>query len=180
LQRHLVASYDLIIFDFGLDRTGLDLDPRKIAHVTDWPRDRRYSLGAVARYFEACSDLSQPLHREQGRVPDFLVLNAVHYIFQRFIGQFMLATETPYPVHIRKGRPRVGEERRYKGAPWKITEDAMRSYFAYDEEDHSLPVVAPGHAAPPVTRTATGVRWTTPAPGSTATARPSCSARTRR
>ncbi|MBZ5609994.1 MAG: hypothetical protein LAP38_17165 [Acidobacteriia bacterium] len=144
LERHLAANYDLIIFDFGLDQTGLNLG--QVARVTDWPRELRYSLGAVARSLEACSEQCDRLQRSGGRYADFLALNAVHYVFQRFIGQFMLATETPYPVHIRKGRARVGEDRRYKGSPWKYNEDLMRSYFAYDEADHSLAVVAPGHA----------------------------------
>ncbi len=143
LHQNLIANYNPIIFDFGLDQTGLNLD--QVARVTDWPRDLRYSLGAVARYLEYCSEQSDALQRERGYIPDFLILNANHYIFQRFIRQFMLSTETPYPVRVRKGRPRVGEDRRYRGALWKINEDLMRSFFAYGEDRASI-TAAPGHA----------------------------------
>ncbi len=141
LASRLVAEYNPIIFDFGLDETGLNLG--EVQRVTDWPRNLRYSLGAVARSLEACAEQSDVVKRQGGRIPDFLVLNANHYIFQRFIGQFMLSTETPYPVHVRKGRARVGDERRYKGAAWKFNQDLMCSYFAYAEEDHSIACIQP-------------------------------------
>ena len=138
---HLLTNYHMLIFDFGLDQSGLNLGP--VARVTDWPRELRYSLGAVARFLEACAERSDALSREQ--VPDVLVLNANHYIFQRFIGHFLLSTEAPYPLHVRKGRPRVGQDRRYKGVVWKYNEDLMRSFFAYEEQDHSLVTVGPDH-----------------------------------
>ena len=31
-----------------------------------------------------------------------------------------------------------------RGANWKYTEDLMRSFFAYGEEDHSMATIAPG------------------------------------
>jgi len=140
----LLETYNPIIFDLGLDRTHLDLGI--VRRVTEWPRELRYSLGAVARLMEACAHQGDKLWREQGQVPDFLVLNANHYIFQRFVGQLLLSTETPYPLHVRKGRPRVGEDLRYKGVVWKYTEDELCSYFAYNEPDTSLATIAPGHA----------------------------------
>lgn len=143
LHEHLLANYDLLVFDFGLDPAALALGT--VARVTDWPRELRYSLGAVARCLEACAESSDALSRSRGHTPDFLVLNANHYIFQHFVGQFLLATDTPFPTHVRKGRPRVGEERLYRGAGWKYTEDLMRSFFAYGEEDQTLATVAPGH-----------------------------------
>jgi hypothetical protein len=142
--QQLLGSYNLLIFDFGLDQSGLNLG--EVSRVTDWPRDLRYSLGAVARFLQACAEDCDEIQKTRGRVPDFLVLNAVHYVFQRFLAQFLLSTETPYPVHVRKGRPRVGEDRRYRGVVWKINEDLLQSYFAYDQEDVSLVTVVPEHA----------------------------------
>ena len=129
------ATFDAIVFDFGLDHTGLD--PATVASVTDWPRDLRYSLGAVARYLEACAG--------RGDKTDFLVLNANHYIFKSFVEELLISTETPYPIHVRKGRARRSEERDYRGAGWKYNADLLCSYFAYDELDHSLVAIAPGH-----------------------------------
>jgi hypothetical protein len=138
------ANYDLIIFDFGLDPSGLSLG--KIARVTDWPRELRYSLGAVARTLEGCAELCGGLKRSNRPMPDFLVLNANHHIFRDFVGQFVIATETPYNTHVRKGRPRIGHERLYRSHAWKYTEDAMRSLFGYDSEGPSLPAVTAGHS----------------------------------
>ena len=142
LDEYLLANFDLLIFDFGLDASGMN--PGPVARVTDWPRDLRYSLGAVARRLAACAEASDALWRKRGQVPDFLVLNANHHIFSQLIGQFLIATDTPYPTHVRKGRPRVGEARLYRSANWKYTEDLLRSFFALDEEDHSVSTVAPG------------------------------------
>ena len=132
-----VANFSAIIFDFGLDPTGLELGT--VLRVTDWPRDLRYSLGAVARFMEVCAG-------QANTAPDFLVLNANHYIFKSFVEQLLLSTETPYPIHVRKGRPRKGQDLDYRGASWKYNADQLCSYFAYDELDHSLVSVAPGHA----------------------------------
>jgi hypothetical protein len=142
LAGHLLANYNPLIFDFGLDQTGLNLGT--VARVTDWPRELRYSLGAVARCLEDCAQESDALQSTRAQIPDFLVLNANHYVFQVFIAQFMLSTETPYPLHVRKGRPRVGEDRRYRGVVWKYNEDSMRAFFAYGEEDRTVPTVVPG------------------------------------
>ncbi|HLK20847.1 MAG TPA: hypothetical protein VKT81_17970, partial [Bryobacteraceae bacterium] len=142
-NQELLTKYDLLIFDFGLDQTGLNLG--EVARVTDWPRDLRYSLGALARRLEACAEQSEEVRKAHGQIPDFLVLNAVHYIFQRFLAQFLLSTETPYPVHVRKGRPRMGEDKRYRGVVWKYNEDLLKSFFAYDQEDVSLVRVTPEH-----------------------------------
>ena len=133
---HLPAAIDLLIFDFGLDPTGLSLG--RIGRVTDWPREQRYSLGAVARCLETCAE------RAGRAAPDFLVLNANHHVFQQFVGQFLVAADTPFPTHVRKGRPRTGMDRLYRASAWKYTEDLMCSFFAYDEEDHSLRTIAPG------------------------------------
>ncbi len=143
-HNHLLAGYDLLIFDFGLDLTGLGLG--KIARVTDWPRQQRYGLGAVGRCLEACATESGVPSRQGKDAPDFLVLNANHHIFQQFVGQFLIAADTPFPTHVRKGRARVGEERLYRSVNWKYTYDLMCSFFAYDEEDHTVAVVSPGDA----------------------------------
>jgi hypothetical protein len=143
LHSKLLANYNPLIFDFGLDPDGLNLGT--VSRVTDWPRELRYSLGAVGRHLEGCAEKSDAFWRSGGQVPDVLVLNANHYIFQRFIGQLLLSTETPYPLHVRKGRPRVGDERRYRGVGWKYNEDMLNSFFAYDEEDHSLVTIGPEH-----------------------------------
>jgi hypothetical protein len=132
-----IADFQAIVVDFGLDPNGLHLG--KVARVTDWPRRLRYSLGAVARFMEALAE-------RPGQAPDFLVLNANHYLFKTFTEQLLLSTETPYPIHVRKGRARKPEERDYRGAGWKYAEDLLCSYFAYGEPDHSLASVAPGHA----------------------------------
>jgi hypothetical protein len=139
LHDFLLTKYDLLIFDFGLDQTGLNLG--QVDRVTDWPRDLRYSLGAVARFLVRCVDRGDALH---GRIPEFIVINANHYIFRRFTDQFLLASDTPFATHVRKGRPRVGEDRLYRSHNWKNTEDAMRSFFGYDTEDQSVPPIAVG------------------------------------
>ena len=143
LHDHLRASYDLLIFDFGLDPAGLAVD--KVARVTDWPREQRYSLGAVARCLEAVAG-SCAISTPGDDAPDFLVLNANHHIFQQFVGQFLIATDTPFPTHVRKGRTRVGDDRLYSSSKWKCTRDLLSSYFAYDQEDFSLVTVAPEHS----------------------------------
>jgi hypothetical protein len=137
----LLTGYDLIIFDFGLDSTGLGLD--KVDRVTDWPRHLRHSLGVVARLLEDCATASDAI-RKRARIPDFLVVNANHHIFRAFAGQFLIATDTPYPTHVRKGRPRVGEDRLYRSASWKYTEDLMRSFFGYGETEQAPAAVKPG------------------------------------
>jgi|GEM_PF-1975530 len=137
-----LTNYRALIFDFGLDPGGLD--PGSIQRVTDWPRELRYSLGAVARCLETCAVESDSVKKAGGHIPDFLVLNANHYVFKKFIGQFLIAAETPFPTHVRKGRPRVGEERLYRSHAWKYTEDLMRSFFAYSTEEYSVAVVGPG------------------------------------
>ena len=139
LYDFLLTNYDLLIFDFGLDRTGLNLG--KVDRVTDWPRGLRHSLGAVARCLERCAERSNAL---QGRLPDFILINANHHLFRQFAGQFLLASETPFATHIRKGRPRVGEERLYRSHHWKYAEDGMRSFFGYDVEDDSIFPIAVG------------------------------------
>ncbi|HEY1496638.1 MAG TPA: hypothetical protein VGF49_18920 [Candidatus Solibacter sp.] len=136
LPETLLANYDLVIFDFSLDQAGLG---GKIAErVTDWPRDLRYSLGAVARCLEACAERAGA---GGTRVPDVMVINANHHTFRNFVNQFLLLTFTPFATHVRKGRPRLGEERRYRSNTWKQTEDEMRSFFGYDV-DGSVPPVA--------------------------------------
>jgi hypothetical protein len=139
LHDFLLTNYALLIFDFGLDQTGLNLG--NVERVTDWPRGLRYSLGAVARCLERCAERSDAL---QGRIPDFIVINANHHLFRQFAGQFLLASETPFATHVRKGRPRLGEERLYRSHNWKYTEDAMRSFFGYDAADDSIPPMAMG------------------------------------
>lgn len=132
----LLADYDLLIFDFGLDPDALKLD--NVARVTDWPRDLRYRLGDVAKSLEACALLADS-HR--AHVPDFLVINANHHIFRQFAGQFLLLSETPYATHVRKGRPRIGDERLYRGHTWKYVEDDMRSFFGYGTWENTVPRV---------------------------------------
>jgi hypothetical protein len=142
LHAYLIANFDSLIFDFGLDATGRT--PGRVARVTEWSREQRFSLGAVARCLERCAEESETVWRSQNCVPDFIVLNANHYVFMQFVGQFVLATDTPYNTHVRKGRPRVGEERLYRSHTWKHTEECMRSFFGYDTEDYSVPQIAPG------------------------------------
>lgn len=137
IDGHGTANFSAIIFDFGLDQTGLDLGA--VARVTDWPRELRYSLGAVARFMEACA-------QQENTAADFLVLNANHYVFKTFVEQLLISTETPYPIHVRKGRARKSEERDYRGAGWKYNLDLLCSYFALDQLDHSIPSIAPGDA----------------------------------
>ncbi|MGA2198157.1 MAG: hypothetical protein ABSH40_23020, partial [Bryobacteraceae bacterium] len=139
LEEFLLTNFDVPLFDFGLDQTGLNLG--KIDRVTDWPRDLRYSLGAVARFLERCAERSDAL---PSPIPDFLVINANHHTFRRFTDQFLLASDTPFATHVRKGRPRLGEERLYRSHNWKCTEDAMRSFFGYDAADDSIFPIAMG------------------------------------
>jgi hypothetical protein len=137
-----LADFDLIVFDFGLDRTRLGLE--RVERVTDWPKGQRHSLGAVAMFLEECTEASDALARRRGHIPDFLVVNANHHIFRAFAAQFLIAADTPYPTHVRKGRPRVREERLYKGSGWKYTEDLMRSFFGYNEPDQTPGAIAAG------------------------------------
>ena len=139
LEEFLLTNFDVPLFDFGLDQTGLNLG--QIDRVTDWPRDLRYSLGAVARFLVRCVDRGDAL---RGDLPEFIVINANHHVFRRFTDQFLLATDTPFATHVRKGRPRVGDDRLYLSHKWKFTEDAMRSFFGYDAEDQSVPSIAVG------------------------------------
>jgi hypothetical protein len=137
LPETLLANYDLLIFDLSLDAAGLNGKPAE--RVTDWPRHLRYSLGAVARCLEACAELAGA---GATRVPDVIVINANHHIFRNFVNQFLLLTFTPFATHVRKGRPRVGEERRYRANTWKQTEDDMRAFFGYGVDNASVPPVA--------------------------------------
>jgi hypothetical protein len=139
LEEFLLTNFEVPLFDLGLDQTGLNLG--KIDRVTDWPRDLRYSLGAVARFLVRCVDRADAL---RGDLPEFIVINANHHIFRRFTDQFLLATDTPFATHVRKGRPRVGDDRLYLSAKWKYIEDDMRSFFGYDAEDDSIFPVALG------------------------------------
>src|ERR1019366_3989253 len=133
LEEFLLTNFDVPVFDFGLDQTGLNLG--KIDRVTDWPRGVRYSLGAVARFLVRCVDRGDAL---RGDLPEFIVINANHHLFRRFTDQFLLATDTPFATHVRKGRRQGGDDRLYHSAKYKYIEDDMRSFFGYDTEDDSI------------------------------------------
>ena len=137
----LLNSFDVLIFDFSLHPD--TRVPAEIDRVTDWPRDLRYSLGAVARVLESCAERAAA---GNVRVPDCLTINANHHTFRDFAGQFLLLTSTPFATHVRRGRPRMGEERRYRSSTWKYTEDAMRSFFGYDVTDFSVPRIGAGQS----------------------------------
>ncbi|MEO8593434.1 MAG: hypothetical protein ABI759_08930 [Candidatus Solibacter sp.] len=133
----LLADYDLLIFDFGLDA---DSRQDTVTRVTDWPRELRYRLGDVARCLEACALLADS---RRGPIPEFVVINANRHLFQRFAAQFLLLSETPFSTHVRKGRPRTGDERLYRGHTWKYVEDDMRSFFGYGPWENTLPLATP-------------------------------------
>jgi hypothetical protein len=137
----LLAQYELLIFDFGLDPDELKVPC--VARVTDWPREARYRLGDVAKCLEACAE-SAGAH--PGHIPDFVVINANHHIFRQFVGQFLMLSETPYATHVRKGRPRVGDERLYRSHAWKYVEDEMRSFFGYGSWENSIPQIVLGES----------------------------------
>jgi len=141
LPEALLANFDLLIFDLSLDPASLGGKP--VERVTDWPRELRYSLGAVARLLRDCA---QRAGVGSAHVPDVLVINANHHTFRNFVNQFLLLTFTPFATHVRKGRPRLGEERRSRSSSWKNTEDAMRAFFGYDVEDDSVPPAAVGQS----------------------------------
>jgi hypothetical protein len=141
-ETRLLEDYDVLIFDFGVDSSGLNL--AQISRVNDWPRDLRYSLGAVARLLRSCAEGSDALPPSQRRLPDFLVINANHYVFDRFVSQYLLATPTPYNTRVRKGRPRLGEDRLYRSATFAQNLDLMRAYFGYDMDDPVAPPIGPG------------------------------------
>lgn len=131
-----LRDFDVLIFDLSVDRSVLE--GRIAERVTDYPRAVRHGLGAVARSLE---ELAERAAAEDIRGVEFVVINANHHLFWQFAGQFLLLTATPYAVHVRKGRPRMGDERRYRSSTWKHTEDALRSYFGYDlTGDGVLPV----------------------------------------
>ena len=142
LADNLLEHADCLIFDFGLDAACIA--HRKIKRVTDWPRELRWKLGTVARCLEQCAERSQKRSDSRAHIPDFIVLNANHWVFRQFVGQFMLATDTPYNTHVRKGRPRVGQERLYRSHAWKYTEECMRSFFGYDTTDFTVASISVG------------------------------------
>jgi hypothetical protein len=137
LPEALLANYDLIIFDLSLDSASLN--GMKVERITDWPRHLRYTLGAVARCLEQCAAQAGV---GGARAPEVMVINANHHTFRNFVNQFLLLTFTPFATHVRKGRPRLGEERRYRSSSWKHTEGEMNSFFGYDVEADSVPRVA--------------------------------------
>jgi hypothetical protein len=145
-RRSLITEYDILVFDFGLDPT--TLPSPTVSRVTDWPRDLRYSLGAVARCLEGCVKACDEAFRSSpaGSLPDFLVANANHgnYLFDQFVSQFLVTAETPYNTRVRKGRARVGADRLYRGSRWKLTEERLRAWFGYDVRDTSVPPIALG------------------------------------
>lgn len=144
LPDFLLRNHDLLIFDFGLQPDAAT--PVNISRVTDWPRELRFSLGATARCLEQCAEACACFHAPRGAPPEFLVLNANHHIFRQLVAQFLIATETPYNTHVRKGRARTGEERLYRSHAWKYAEETLRAYFGYDEEDPSPPPIAVGQS----------------------------------
>ena len=139
LPDNLLSNFDVLIFDFGLPGDGRV--PAQIERVTDWPRDLRYSLGVVAQVLEDCAERAA---KGGVHVPDCLTINANHHTFRDFVNQFLLLTFTPFATHVRRGRPRIGEERRYRSNNWRNTEDAMRSFFGYHVDDLSAPRVGVG------------------------------------
>jgi len=126
-----LSDYDLIVFDLGLDRSSVDV-PAQITRVTDWPREHRYSIGRVARLIRELAEHSDGRWQSGKRVPEFLLLNANHYLLSCFVSRFVLAVTTPYTSRTRKGRPRVGDERLYQSAAWHASLDHMRAFFGYD------------------------------------------------
>jgi len=132
---------DLVMFDFGLDPAAQPI--AEVQRVTDWPRELRYGLGDVARSLEAAAEYAAA---KPPRVPDFLVINANHHIFRQFCTQFLLLSETPYATHVRKGRPRLGDERLYRSNAWKYVEDDLRSFFGYGTWENTVPAIALGQA----------------------------------
>jgi len=142
----LLTNYELLIFDLGLDAAGLK--QAEVRRITDWPRELRYSLGAVARRLESCAEESNKIFKSGSQKPmaDFLVVNANHYVFDQFVSHFLIATQTPYNTHVRKGRPRVGDDRLYKSHRWMYTDEMMRSFFGYDADTSSVPRIAVGQS----------------------------------
>jgi hypothetical protein len=142
----LLGDHEVLIFDFGLDPR--DLPSAKVSRITDWPRSLRYSLGAVARWLEACAEQCDTLSRSTPppRVPEFLVINANHgnYLFDRFVSQFLVTAETPYNTRVRKGRARLGRDRLYRGSRWKEIEEGLRASFGYDVRDTTVPPISLG------------------------------------
>src|SRR5262249_36650128 len=97
--------------------------------------------GAVARCLEACAERCDALFSARPRqAPDFIVLNANHYVFGQFIEQFLVIPQTPYNTHVRKGRARPAQERLYPSHRWEDIEEAMRSAFGYDAGEETLVV----------------------------------------
>ena len=143
-SRSLITNHDVLIFDFGLDAASLPSS--NVARITDWPRDQRYRLGAIARCLASCAEECHTVSRStpSSSLPDFLVVNPNHHPFDQFVSQFLLTTKTPYNTRVRKGRARVGDERLYRSHRWKLTEEAMQSFFGYDLQDGSVPPLAPG------------------------------------
>ena len=143
-SRSLITNHDVLIFDFGLDAASLPSS--NVARITDWPRDQRYRLGAIARCLASCAEECHTVSRStpSSSLPDFLVVNPNHHPFDQFVSQFLLTTKTPYNTRVRKGRARVGDERLYRSHRWKLTEETMQSFFGYDLQDGSVPPLAPG------------------------------------
>lgn len=143
-SRSVITNYDVVIFDFGLDAASLPSS--NVVRVTDWPRELRYRLGAVARCLASCAEECHVVSESMpaASLPDFLVVNANYQVLDQFVSQFLLTTKTPYNTRVRKGRARLGDERLYRSHRWKLTEEAMQSLFGYDVRDWSVPTLARG------------------------------------
>jgi hypothetical protein len=133
-----LSVYDLIFVDFGLDGHAPGA-ARNARRVTEWPRELRHRLGTVAdqlaRFAEIPGDFGQP---------SVLVLNGNHHLFSEFVSHFLVAADTPYNTHVRKGRFRKPSERLYFSNRWKCTEERMRSFFGYGLPDAGVPTLGPG------------------------------------
>jgi len=117
LEEFLLTNFDVPLFDLGLDQTGLNLG--KIDRVTDWPRDLRYSLGAVARFLVRCVDRGDAL---RGDLPEFIVITPIT-TSSGVHRPVSAGYDTPFATHVRKGRREsatTGSTSRINGSTQKM------------------------------------------------------------
>jgi hypothetical protein len=140
-----LSEYDLVLFDVGLDWEG-ERFPNQPARITDWPRENRYRIGRVIRLIKSFAEVSKDSSCAGRGTAEALLINVNHYLLRRFVSHFLMAVETPYNTRTMKGRPRVGMEKRYRSASWKVSEDFIRAFFGYDNDGYAPAVIQPGTA----------------------------------
>ena len=127
-------------------RSGLNLGT--VARVTDWPRELALqpgSSGALSGSMRRTKRRLSANRAAESRTFWFSTPN--HYVFQRFHRAVSALHRDAIPMCMcgKAGRE-WARTAAIEASVWKYNEDLLRSFFAYDQEDHSLVTVVPEHA----------------------------------